>query len=130
MTSSPYASSCGRPNASAGAWPKATPSSVRSWTGARSCMKKLTAEWVRKAEADHRVAEKLARSQPPENDFVCFCCQQAAEKFFKALLVELGIAVPRTHNLEDLLGLLRPQHPGLFALRRGLLFLTRFAVDA
>ena len=36
---------------------------------------------------------------------------------------------PRTHNLEDLLGLLRPHHPGLFALRRGLLFLTRFAVD-
>jgi HEPN domain-containing protein len=37
--------------------------------------------------------------------------------------------VPRTHTLEDLLGLLRPHHPVLFALRRGLLFLTRFAVD-
>jgi HEPN domain-containing protein len=60
---------------------------------------------------------------------VCFCSQQAAEKFLKALLVELGLTVPRTHNLEDLLGLLRPLHPGLFALRRGLVFLTRFAVD-
>jgi HEPN domain-containing protein len=92
-------------------------------------MKKLTAAWIRKAERDYRVGRKLARSKPPENDFVCFCCQQAAEKFLKALLVELGFTVPRTHNLEDLLGLLRPQHPGLFALRRGLVFLTRFAVD-
>jgi HEPN domain-containing protein len=92
-------------------------------------MKKLTAEWIRKAEADYRVARKLARSRPPENDFVCFCCQQAAEKLLKALLVQLGLAVPRTHNLEDLLGLLRPHHAALFTLRRGLLFLTRFAVD-
>jgi len=92
-------------------------------------MKKLTADWIRKAEGDYRVAEKLARTRPPENDFVCFCCQQAAEKFLKALLVELGLNVPRTHNLEDLLGLLRPHHSGLFALRRGLLFLNRFAVD-
>jgi len=92
-------------------------------------MKKLTAAWVRKAEGDFRVAQKLARSRPPENDFVCFCCQQAAEKFLKALLVELGLTVPRTHNLEDLLGLLRPHHPSLFMLRRGLIFLSRFAVD-
>src|SRR5437660_5981307 len=61
--------------------------------------------------------------------FVCFCCQQSAEKFLKALLVELGLPVPRTHNLEDLLGLLRPHHPDLSALRRGLVYLTRFAAD-
>src|SRR5580692_6649759 len=92
-------------------------------------MKKLTADWVRKAERDYRVAGKLARSRPPEHDFVCFNCQQAAEKFLKALLVELGLTVPRTHNLEDVLGLLRPHHPALVPLRRGLLFLSRFAVD-
>ena len=63
-------------------------------------MKKLTADWVRKAERDYRVAKKLGRSRPPENDFVCFCCQQSSEKFLKALLVELGLSVPRTHNLD------------------------------
>src|SRR5262249_33208927 len=120
---------CAPPEIWPGAWPTATLSFGKSWSGARSCMKKLTADWVRKAESDYRVAGKLARSRPPENDFVCFCCQQAAEKYLKALLVEVGLAVPRTHNLEDLLGLLRPHHPGLFALRRGLVFLTRFAVD-
>lgn len=31
----------------------------------------------------------------------------------KAVLVELGLTVPRTHNLEDLLGLLLPHHASL-----------------
>lgn len=93
---------------------------VKSWTGAKFSMKKLTAEWVRKAESDYRAAEILARNRPPENDLICFCCQQAAEKYLKALLTALRLPVPRVHNLEDLLGLLRPHHPGLFSLRRGL----------
>jgi HEPN domain-containing protein len=92
-------------------------------------MKKLTAAWLRKAEADYRVARKLAQSKPRENDHICYCCQQASEKLLKTLLVEFGLPVPRTHNLEDLLGVLRPHHPELFSLRRGLLFLSRFAVD-
>jgi HEPN domain-containing protein len=92
-------------------------------------MTRDTAEWIRKAERDYRVAERLANVRPPEHDIVCFHCQQAAEKFLKALLVELGLAVPRTHNLEDLLGLLRPYHAKLGALRRGLIYLSRFAVE-
>ena len=60
----------------------------------KACMKKLTAQWLRKVEGDLRIARKLARSQPPANDFVCFCCQQAAEKFLKSMLVELGLGVP------------------------------------
>lgn len=54
----------------------------------------------------------------------------AAEKYLKALIEELSLHVPRTHNLEDLLGLLQLHHPHLVALRRGLKFLTDFAVDA
>lgn len=76
------------------------------------------------------MAEKLARSRPPENDMVCFCCQQAVEKYLKAVLVELGLRVPRTHDLEDLLRLVQPHHPGLAGLKRGLDFLTQFAVQA
>ena len=63
-------------------------------------------------------------------DLVCFCCQQSAEKYLKAVLVELGRNVPRTHNLEDLLGLLLPDYPHLSKLRRGLKFLIQFAVEA
>ena len=64
------------------------------------------------------------------HDLVCFCCQQSAEKHLKAVLVELGHTVPRTHNLEDLLGLLLPDYPQLKTLRRGLQFLIQFAVEA
>jgi HEPN domain-containing protein len=92
-------------------------------------MKKLTREWVKKAEADYRLAAKLARGKDPFHDQVCFHCQQAAEKYLKALLEELGVAVPRTHNLVALLPLLTPAHPSLKSLRRGVDYLTRFAVE-
>jgi HEPN domain-containing protein len=42
---------------------------------------------------------------------------------------ELGIAIPRTHVLKDLLALLLRHYPTLASLRRGLTFLTRFAVE-
>lgn len=64
------------------------------------------------------------------HDLVCYCCQQSAEKYLKAILVELGRNVPRTHNLEDLLALLLPDYPHLTTLRRGLKFLVQFAVEA
>jgi HEPN domain-containing protein len=47
----------------------------------------------------------------------------------KAFLEELGLSIPRTHNLDDILNLLLPHHGALRALRRGLIYLTDFAVD-
>jgi HEPN domain-containing protein len=91
-------------------------------------MKKLTKEWVRKAEADYRLAEKLVRGNESLHDQLCFHCQQAAEKYLKAVLEELGLTVPRTHLLVDLMTLLLPHHPSLRSWQRGLKFLTRFAV--
>jgi HEPN domain-containing protein len=92
-------------------------------------MKKLTREWVKKAEADFAIAAKLGRGRELLHDGVCFHCQQCAEKYLKALMEEVGLAVPRTHNLISLLPLLKPHHPSLRSFRRGLDFLTRFAVE-
>jgi HEPN domain-containing protein len=92
-------------------------------------MKKETARWVRKAEADLRGARSLARDKPPVHDLVCFHCQQAAEKYLKALLQELGQPIPYTHKLEDLLVLLVPHDATMRKLRRGLVMLSRYAVD-
>jgi HEPN domain-containing protein len=50
------------------------------------------------------------------------------EKYLKALLEELGISVPKTHNLDILLDHLLPSHPTLRFFRRGAAFLTTFAV--
>src|SRR5438309_3511145 len=92
-------------------------------------MKRSTREWVRKAESDCQLAAAIARRNEPFHDEQCFHCQQAAEKYLKALLEELGLAVPRTHTLKDLLALLVLHYPSLAGFRRGLTFLTRFAVE-
>jgi HEPN domain-containing protein len=63
------------------------------------------------------------------HDQVCFHCQQCAEKYLKAVLHELGVAFSKTHDLEGLLDLLLPHHSALGRFRRGLRFLTEFAVD-
>jgi HEPN domain-containing protein len=91
-------------------------------------MKKTTREWVRKAEADCRAARKLHRGSDRLHDQTCFCCQQCAEKYLTGLLEELGLTIPHTHILKDLLALLAPHYPSMTPLRRGLVFLTRFAV--
>src|SRR5438309_3885171 len=92
-------------------------------------MKRSTREWVRKAESDCQLAAAIARRNEPFHDEQCFHCQQCAEKYLKALMEELGLAVPKTHPLDPLLTVLLPYHPTLRSLRRGLLFLSAFAVD-
>jgi hypothetical protein len=42
---------------------------------------------------------------------------------------EAGLVVPKTHFLDKLLRAIAPHHPTLRLLRRGLLFLTVFAVE-
>lgn len=91
-------------------------------------MKKSTAEWVRKAENDREVARQISQSPSPLHDSVCFHCQQSAEKYLKALLEELGLSVPKTHDCVQLLTMLLPYYSSLRSFRRGLAFLTNFAV--
>ena len=92
-------------------------------------MKKTTREWVKKAEQDYVLARHASRSKVPVHDGVCFHCQQCAEKYLKGLMEELGLSVPKTHDLEALLNTLAPHHPTLRSLRRGLVFLSDFAVE-
>ena len=91
-------------------------------------MKKATREWVRKAEKDYQLAASIARRKDPYHDQLCFLCQQSAEKYLKAWLEELGLTIPHTHNLDMLLNLLQHPPAPLRSLRRGLIFLTDFAV--
>jgi HEPN domain-containing protein len=92
-------------------------------------MKSETRRWVKKAESDLRVARNESNLPDPEKDAVSFHCQQAAEKYLKALLCELGRPIPRTHDLDKLLVLLLPHNRALAPLRRILVSLSRFAVD-
>ena len=92
-------------------------------------MKRETSRWVRKAEADLEGARDLAQAPRPYHDLICFHCQQSAEKYLKAFLIECGVPFPRTHRLEDLLLLLVPHDASLRSLRRTLVTLSRYAVD-
>ena len=91
-------------------------------------MKRTTAEWVRKAEEDLALAKKARQSKIPLHDGVCFHCQQCAEKYLKGLMEELGLVIPKIHDLDRVLTVLLPHHASLRGLRRGLVFLTNFAV--
>jgi HEPN domain-containing protein len=62
-----------------------------------------------KAENDLKTAAhtlKLGADCP--TDAVCFHAQQTVEKYLKALLVLRGIDFPKTHDIEELTGLVAP----------------------
>src|SRR6266849_5893451 len=112
-----------------GGWKKEIGFFEKQWARARFFMKKLTAEWVRKAEADFEAANTIAKLDPSLRDPLCFHCQQTVEKYLKALLQELGQVVPRTHDLANLLNRLLKLDKTLRGLQRGLKQLTRYAVE-
>lgn len=93
-------------------------------------MKDETAEWVRKAEGDMRTARREAAVQEwPNHDAVCFHAQQCAEKYLKARMIEAGLPVPRTHDLELLLNQLLPHEPEWTDLLPTVRILSALAVE-
>jgi HEPN domain-containing protein len=61
---------------------------------------KLVDEWAQKAEGDFQTATRMMRwRKKPQLDSVCYHCQQCAEKYVKAFLVQHDVAFPWIHNL-------------------------------
>ena len=57
-------------------------------------------EWISKAEGDYFSALREHRARKHVNrDSACFHAQQSVEKYLKAVLVDLGIAFAKTHDL-------------------------------
>src|SRR5512140_2931294 len=75
-------------------------------------VRELVRQWLAKAERDYQAAHQLAATQSL-HEIAAFHCQQAAEKYLKALLVQRGIPFPKTHDLAELLDLLLPLAPQL-----------------
>jgi len=66
-------------------------------------------QWVRKAEHDLEAVRRImAVEEGCPYDTACFHCQQAIEKYLKALLTLSGVPAFRTHDLEKLVALLPP----------------------
>ena len=70
-------------------------------------MKPETQAWLKIAGEDVAAAELLSRNDL--HRMVCLHSQQAVEKTLKALLTEHGVEFKRTHNIVDLLILLKAQ---------------------
>lgn len=61
--------------------------------------KEYIKEWLTKAEHDLIAAKTLIQNRPDISDTVCFHCQQAVEKFFKAYLIYRGVNIMKTHSV-------------------------------
>ncbi len=86
-------------------------------------------EWLKKAEEDFAGALHLQRRRTkPLADLVCFHCQQAAEKYLKALLILHEVTFPKTHDLVSLLELCVPFQPGIELLREPVELLNPYSV--
>jgi len=93
-------------------------------------MKPATREWIAKAEGDFATARReLAVVDEPNPDAVCFHAQQCVEKCLKAVLIEHGREIPKTHDLSVVLSLVVIVEPSWEYLREELNSLTDRAVE-
>jgi HEPN domain-containing protein len=92
-------------------------------------VKKITQEWISKAEEDCLVATRELQAKPPALDAVCFHAQQCVEKYMKAILQENEIEFEKIHDLDVLLQRCQKFIPELEEYRDDLIKLSAYAVD-
>lgn len=89
----------------------------------------LVLQWLEKADADFDAAEQLCAQRGRFREIVAFHCQQAAEKYLKALLVRHQIEFPKTHDIAKLLERLATVNASNAESLRDAEVLTPFGVD-
>ena len=93
-------------------------------------MKQAVKEWIEKAEGDFQTAGRELKAKPrPNYDAVCFHAQQCAEKYLKAVLIQIDVEFPRTHDLVMLLNLALDYESLLGDLKSELGNLTAIGVE-
>jgi HEPN domain-containing protein len=92
-------------------------------------MKKITGEWIIKAEKDYLVAVRELKAEPPATEAVCFHAQQCIEKYMKAILQENEAEFEKIHDLDVLLRQCMNFMPALENHRDELVKLSTYAVD-
>ena len=92
-------------------------------------MKKITEEWIGKAEKDYLVAKRELKAEPLIGEAICFHAQQCIEKYMKAILQENEIEFEKIHDLDVLLRQCINFIAGLENFRDELVKLSTYAVD-
>ncbi|HUT24761.1 MAG TPA: HEPN domain-containing protein [Sumerlaeia bacterium] len=86
-------------------------------------------QWLDRGEEDLGVAKELTEGGKPYFSAIGFHCQQAAEKFLKALLTYRQVRFPRTHDIARLLDLVATVDEDLAGTLADCVELTPFAVE-
>jgi len=68
-----------------------------------AALRDLVQLWLDKAAPDFEAAEQLSMQSGRFREIVAFHCQQAVEKYLKALLVHRQVEFPKTHDIAKLL---------------------------
>lgn len=84
--------------------------------------------WIDKGQSDLVSAEILLAHNPPITDTAAFHCQQAAEKYLKAFLINHQKHFSRVHSLVYLVDLCREIVPELDEITEAAAVLTPYAV--
>jgi HEPN domain-containing protein len=92
-------------------------------------VRRLVADWIRKADLDLDTATRLAADGERFRDIAAFHCQQAVEKYLKACLVRHQVEFPRTHDIERLLRILHSVESGIAVALVDAKWLTPFGVE-
>lgn len=92
-------------------------------------MKKITEEWIKKAEEDYLVTTRESEAKPMVGYAICFHAQQCIEKYMKAILQEKEIEFEKIHDLGVLLEQSKDILPELIGYRDELIKLSTYAVD-
>ena len=85
------------------------------------------AAWIKLADEDFGVAYDLAGLDTNRYHAICFHCQQAVEKYLKALLAAAAEPVPWSHDLAALLQAVQTIHGDAPVAVDELIWLTGFA---
>lgn len=93
-------------------------------------MKQITKQWIKKAEDDWIVGQRLMRARKHLNyNAACFQAHESAEKYLKARLAEAGLIFEKTMSLRKTMKLLFSIEPDFKQLQRDLSKLLPFTID-
>jgi len=87
--------------------------------------------WLHKAKSDELTFYWILESENDLSDTACFHAQQAAEKWFKALMLQNNMLPPKTHDILVLISYLEGLYPELEDAKWSTYseILNKFAVD-
>jgi HEPN domain-containing protein len=92
-------------------------------------LKKLTQEWVKKAENDFIVTLRESNAKNPIFDAICYHSQQSVEKYIKSVMQENEVQINKTHDLVYLVDRIMTEIPEMKQLMLGLTELNSWAVE-